>query len=43
MTLDERLDKAIEAIYDIRKDCLNILKELKEMKRDGSGNKRTSI
>jgi hypothetical protein len=43
VNIDERLDKAIEAIYDIRKDCLDILKELKEMKRDGSGNKRTGI
>ena len=30
MTLD--LDKAIEAIYEVRKDCLDILKELKEIK-----------
>lgn len=26
------LDKAIETIYEIRKDCLDILKELKELK-----------
>jgi len=36
--LDERLDKAILAIYDIRIECYAILKELKElkeMKRNG--------
>jgi hypothetical protein len=39
MTIDERLDKALNDIFEIRLACYNILRELealkKEAKRDG--------